>query len=63
MSSHAVSNDKAIFKDDKLQGRKLEKLISNIHETGNIDNASHDANKVIYDFPDYNFITVVNNRF
>ena len=33
--------------NDKKNGRKLQKLISNIHETSIIDNISHDRNKVI----------------
>ena len=45
-----VSNDKAISQNDKIQGRKLQKLIPNIHEKSFIDNASHDPNKVIYNF-------------
>ena len=45
-----VLNDKAIGKNDKMHGRKLQKLIPNIHEKRIIDNASHDRNKVIYNF-------------
>ena len=48
-----VSNDKAICKNDKIHGRKLQKLIPNIHEKSIIDNASHDPNKVIYNFSNY----------
>ena len=43
-----VSNDKAIRKNDKIHGRKLQKLIPNIHEKSIIDNVSHDPHKVIY---------------
>ena len=32
VSLFLVSNDKAIRKNDKIHGRKLQKLISNIHE-------------------------------
>ena len=48
-----VSNDKAICKNDKIHGRKLQKLIPNIHEKSVIDNASHDPYKVIYNFSNY----------
>ena len=48
-----VSNDKVICKNDKIHGRKLQKLIPNIHEKSIIDNASHDPNKVIYNFSNY----------
>ena len=48
-----VSNDKAIRKNDKIHGRKLQKLIPNIHEKSIIDNVSHDPNKVIYNFSNY----------
>ena len=48
-----VSNDRAIRKNDKIHGRKLQKLISNIHETSIIDKISHDPNKVIYNFSKY----------
>ena len=44
-----VSNDKAIPKNDKIHGRKLQKLIPNIHEKS-INDVSHDPNKVIYNF-------------
>ena len=47
-----VSNDKAIRKNDKIHGRKLQKLIPNIHEKSIID-VSHDPNKVIYNFSNY----------
>ena len=42
-----VSNDKAICKNDEIRGRKLQKLIHNIHEKSIIANASRDPNKVI----------------
>ena len=48
-----VSNDKVICKIDKIHGRKLQKLIPNIHETSIIDNISRDLNKVIYNFSNY----------
>ena len=48
-----VSNDKAIRRNDKIHGRKLQKLIPNIHEKSIIDNVSHDPNKVIYNFSNY----------
>ena len=32
VSLFLVSNDKAIRKNDKIHGRKLQKLISNVHE-------------------------------
>ena len=48
-----VSNDKAIRKNNRIHSRKLQKLIPNIHETGIIENVSHDLNKVIYNFSDY----------
>ena len=35
-----VSNDKAIRKNDKIHGRKLQKLIPNIHEKSIIDNVN-----------------------
>ena len=50
-----VSNDKGIRKNDKILGRKLQKLFPNIHETSNTDNVSHDPNEVIYNFSDYHF--------
>ena len=37
----------------KIHGRKLQKLIPNIHEKSIIDNVSHDPNKVIYNFSNY----------
>ena len=43
-----VSNDKAICKNDKIHGRKLQKLIPNIHEKVLLD-----PNKVIYNFSNY----------
>ena len=48
-----VSNDKVIGKNDKIHGRKLQKLIPNIHKISIIDNISHDPNKVIYNFSNY----------
>ena len=48
-----VSNDNATHKNDKLYGKKLQKLIPNIHETSIIDYVLHDPNKVIYNFLDY----------
>ena len=48
-----VSNDKAIRKNDKIHGRKLQKLIPNTHEKSIIDNVSHDPNKLIYNFSNY----------
>ena len=41
-----VSNNKAIRKNDKIHGRKMQKLIPDIHETSIIDNISRDPNKV-----------------
>ena len=52
-----VLNDKAIRKNDKIHGRKLQKLISKIHETSIIDDVLHDPNKVIYNFSDYYLTT------
>ena len=49
-----VSNEKAIRKNDTIHGRKLQKLIPNIHEASIIDNISRDPNKVIYSFSNYN---------
>ena len=40
-------------KNGKVHGRKLQKLIHNIHKTSIIDNISHDPNNVIYNFPNY----------
>ena len=51
-SMFLVSKDKAIPKNDNIHDRKLQKIISDIHETSIIDNASHNPNKVIYNFPD-----------
>ena len=48
-----VPNDKATPKNDKIYGRKLQKLIPNIPKISIIDNISHDHNRVIYNFPDY----------
>ena len=48
-----VSNDKAIPKNGKINNRKLQKLIPNIHEKSIIDNVSHDPNKVTYNFSNY----------
>ena len=48
-----VSNDKAIRKNGEKHGRKVQKLIPNIHETSIIDNVSHDPNQVIYNFLNY----------
>ena len=48
-----VSNDKAICKNNKIHGRKLQKLIPDIHEKVIIDNVSHDPNRVIYSFSNY----------
>ena len=44
------SNDKAIC---KIHGRKLPKLISNMHERGFIDEASNNPNKVINNVSNY----------
>ena len=33
-----------------MHGKKLQKLIPTLHEKSNIDNVSHDPNKVIYNF-------------
>ena len=41
-----VSNDKAIRKNDKIHGRKLQKLIPNMHEKS-ITDVSHDPDNVI----------------
>ena len=43
-----VSNEKAIRNNKKNYGRKLQKLILNIHETSINDNVSNDSNKVLY---------------
>ena len=48
-----VSNDRAIRKNDNIHGRKLQKLIPNIHEASFIDNISCDPNKVVYNFSNY----------
>ena len=48
-----VSNDETIRKNDKIHGRKLQKLIPNIHEISIIDNVSHDLDTVIYNFSNY----------
>ena len=48
-----VSNDKAIRKNDKEHGRKLQKLIPNMHAKSIIDNVSYDADKVICNFSNY----------
>ena len=48
-----VSNDKTIRKNDKIHGRKVQKLIPNIHEKSIFDNVSHDPNQVIYNFLNY----------
>ena len=48
-----VSNDKAICKNDKIHGRKLQKLIPNIYEKRIIYNISHDPNKVMYSFSNF----------
>ena len=45
-----VSNDKSIRKNDKVHGRKLQKLVPNMHEKSIIDNVSQDPDKVIYNF-------------
>ena len=47
-----VSNDKGIRKNNKIHGRKLQKLIPNIQEK-NIINVSHDPNNIIYNFSNY----------
>ena len=47
-----ISNDKAMGKNDKIHGRKLQKLIPNVHEKSIMD-VSHDANKIIYNFSNY----------
>ena len=48
-----TSNDKAIGKNDKIHGRKLQNLIPNVPEKSIMDNASHDADKIIYNFSNY----------
>ena len=48
-----VSNNNATCKNDGIHGRKLQKLIPNIHEKNIIRNVSHDPNKVIYKFSNY----------
>ena len=50
-----VSNDTAIHINDKIHGRKLQKLIPNIHEKNIID-VPHDPNKVIYNFSNYHLM-------
>ena len=51
-----VWNDKAIRKNDKIHGRKLQKLISNINETSITDNVLHDPKKIIFKFSYYNLM-------
>ena len=46
-----ISNDKAIGKNDKIHGRKLQKLIPNVHEKSIMD-VSHDANFSNYHLTD-----------
>ena len=41
-----VSNDKTIRKNDKIHGRKLQKLIPNMHEKS-VTDVSHDPDNVI----------------
>ena len=48
-----VSNDKAIRKNDKIYGGKLQKLIPDMHERSVIDNVSHDPDKLINNFSNY----------
>ena len=48
-----TSNDKAIGKNDKIHGRKLQNLIPNVPEKSIMDNVSHDADKIIYNFSNY----------
>ena len=48
-----VLNDQAIRKNDKVHGRKPQKLSLNIHERSIINNVSHVPNKVIYNFSNY----------
>ena len=48
-----ASNGKAICKNDKIYGRKLQKLIPNMHEKSIIGNVLHDPDKVIYNFSNY----------
>lgn len=43
-----MSNEKAIRNNKKNYGRKLQKLILNIHETSINENVSNDPNKVLY---------------
>ena len=50
-----VWNDKAIRKNDKIHGRKLQKLISNINETS-ITDVLHDPKKIIFKFSYYNLM-------
>ena len=44
---------KNIRKNDKIHGRKLQKLIANIHGKGITANISYDLNKVIYNYLNY----------
>ena len=55
-----VSNDKAIWKNDKIPERKLQKLMPNIRGKSIIDNVSHDPNKVIYSFSNYHLRILIN---
>ena len=48
-----VSNNKVIRKNDKIHGRKTQKLIPDTYEKSIIDNISRDPNKVIYNFSNY----------
>ena len=48
-----LPNDKVIHNNDKIHGRKLQKLILNIHKISIIDNVSHDPYEVIYNFSNY----------
>ena len=48
-----ASGGKAICKNDKIYGWKLQRLIPNIHEKSISGNVSHDPDKVIYNFSNY----------
>ena len=43
-----VSNDNVVRENDKIHGRKLQKLIPNIHDTSITDYVLQDHHKVIY---------------
>ena len=56
LSLFLVSNDKVICKNVKIHGIKLQELISNMPEKIIIDNVSHDPDKAIYNFSNYNLM-------